>query len=224
MVRLQSNVVPGYGSGHAVAPVTEQVSYLREFFPHFSPPPSVAAHYPEDRFEGCFALLKWPLVAPTYAGACCKLFQILGLNFTFCDYREERKDNQYLRLDQHAATHLQKVYTRQSTGIVIVPAQLGALQYGQSADGLKDGMAEHEFAFGPFEAACILLTHRQRLIEYDHLWMTCAGAVARKCPEGEFDHAGAFHVVPGELGIAFDLIPRNCSGMKYGCITGLSET
>ena len=77
-----------------------------------------------------------------------------------------------------------------------------------------------EFGLGAFEVAIMLLTHPERLLHEDDLWIDCAGGEFAPETNGAFSDAPIFDFSDGRLG--FGTGPASLANANYGSASGFS--
>jgi len=170
----------GYLSGYKKPRgITEQTNRLRELIPGvgYADEQIAQGELPKNA-EGWFAIPKWQSVAPTYAEAVQKVFDLIketrGKFYNYCD---GQITNERLRqsiktqgvFDQFAEA--QKGYD-----ILVIPAQFGILHRGRSVRRALEVMIDQgKFGLDAFAIGIMLLTHPERLENCDDLWIDCAG-------------------------------------------------
>jgi len=83
---------------------------------------------------------------------------------------------QYLRQHERTVKKLQVLGDQQKDyDILVVPSQFGLCHRGRSVRRAREVFTTNEFGLGAFEIGCMLLTHPERLVSYDDLWIDCAG-------------------------------------------------
>ena len=170
----------GYLSGYKKPhPITAQTNRLCELIPGvgYADEQIAEGELPKNA-EGWFAIPKWQSVAPTYAEAVQKVFELIKKTHgKFYNYRDGQITNERLRqstktqgvLDQFAEA--QKGYD-----ILVIPAQFGILHRGRSVRRALEVMVDQgQFGLGAFAIGIMLLTHPERLDNYDDLYIDCAG-------------------------------------------------
>ena len=166
---------PGAVSGHRQA----QVEVLNVFLPKICHvEPRLSEIELPVLADGYFVAPWWRSVASTYGAA-------LQLAITWLAQTRKNKFYSYLgefgpkamrrevrtTLAFEALAHRQ----RENKNALLVSAQFGHQHRGRSARRSCAIFAAHEFGLGTFEIACMLLTHPERLKEYDFLEIICLG-------------------------------------------------
>ena len=198
----------GYLSGYTKPKsITEQCNILRQIFPGIGfADEKLAEREVPTHAEGWFAIPKWQTVAPTYAEAVQKVLDAVksARNGKFYNYRDGQINDQRLRQTAKTASVFQKLGDEQKDhDILVVAAQFGIRHRGRSVRRAREVFAANEFGFGAFAIGIMLLTHPERLLDYNDLWIDCAG--------DEFDDPGA--------GDRFDRAPYfrfNGGGVRFG--------
>lgn len=153
--------------------------------------------------EGWFVILKWQLLGETYHKAVEKILKILeeehvGLFENQCPGRLGEK---YLRQHEQTKNKLQLLAEKQKWEheMLLVPAQFGLVHRGKSVRRAREVFLENEFGLGIFEVACMLLTHPERLVSFDNLWIDCPGDEYAPGGGNFFPHAPYFCLYDGQL-------------------------
>ncbi len=130
--------------------------------------------------EGWFAIPRWEKIAPTYVEAVQKVFDLIKQT------RDGKFSNQYkslakvdskcLRQTTKTTKMFQKISDEQKgRDILVFPAQFGLRHRGRSNRRALEVMKSNEFGLGVFATGCMLLTHPERLMQYNDLWILCSG-------------------------------------------------
>lgn len=170
----------GYLSGYEKPKgITEQTNRLREMFPGvgFADEKIAEGELPANA-EGWFAIPRWETIAPTYGEAVQKVFDKIRetRGGRFYNYREGQLGKQYLRQSVKSAKAWEALGKQQEDyDILVVPAQFGFRHRGRSVRRALEVMNSSEFGLGAFAIEIMILTHPERLANYDDLWIDCAG-------------------------------------------------
>ncbi|HNV97340.1 MAG TPA: hypothetical protein PKL13_03420 [bacterium] len=169
----------GYLSGYKPKNIIEQIDILCQLFPGIdcSHETFVENQLPHNA-EGWFAIPRWQKIAPTYGEAVQKVLDIIRnvRNGAFYNYYEGKLGSQYLRQSQKSIEAFQKFFDDQGgRDILVIPAQLGLRHRGRSFRRALEVMNANEFGLGVFSVGIIILTHPERLMNYDDLWIDCVG-------------------------------------------------
>jgi len=213
-----------YVSGYSKSKiVTDQVKQLRELFPDIEIPDPDESLAPQvgSPSEGTFVILPWELVAPTYGEAVGKAFALLEKAYggKFINYYKGQLKPNYLRESDRKKECLNKLREQQRGNVVLlIPAQFGILHRGRSVRRARIMMAKNEFGFGAWEIVLMLLTHLDRLKNYNDLWIDGAGDEFSPGGDGVFSDSVCFNFrddrlrfVDRYLDLAFD---------GYGSVSG----
>ncbi len=193
----------GYLSGYKPKSITEQTNILRQLFPGigYANEKLVGQSLPSNA-EGYFAIPRWDKIASTYGVAVPK---VLGLikktsNGKFYNYREGQLGPKYLRQSAKTVNAFEKLGDEQKDyNILIVPAQFGIRHRGKSVRRAREVMTASEFCLGAFANGIMLLTHPERLQQYNDLWIDCAGDEFYLDADGKFAHAPYFSFYGDEV-------------------------
>jgi hypothetical protein len=212
----------GYLSGYKPKGITEQTNILRQLFPGigFADEKIAEGELPKNT-EGWFAIPKWQTVAPTYGEAVQKVLDMIKKtrNGKFYNYREGQLGQ--LRQSAKTASVFQKLGEEQKDhDILVVPAQFGLRHRGRSVRRAREVFASNEFGLGAFAIGIMILTHPERLMNYDDLWIDCAGDEFDD-PDSDvrFDHAPCFRFHGGKVGFGASTVGR--AGEDYGSASGV---
>lgn len=192
-----------YPQGFNTKTLPEQISLLRKRknFPNLGDPnqellakiASGEAELPEGA-EGWFAIPNFMKLGLTYSEALQAVVKCIAKNRPLQNYLGDQLGPDKLRRTQHATEMFTRLAEMQGNpDILLVPAQFGKRHAGRSPRRarrvIRTGEAS-EFGLGAYEVACMLLTHPERLVHYNNLWIDCPG--------DEYDHFadGSWQVVP----------------------------
>jgi hypothetical protein len=128
--------------------------------------------------EGWFAIPKWQTIAPTYGEAVEKVLAKISetRGGKFINWLEGELGPQYLRQLAKTADAFQKLGLEQKDhDILVVAAQFGLRHRGRSVRRAREVMTSQEFGLGAFAVGIMLLTHPEQLMNYDDLYIDCAG-------------------------------------------------
>lgn len=186
----------GYLSGYKPKGITEQTNILRQLFPGvgFADEKLAEGQLPPNA-EGWFAIPRWEKIAPTYGEAVQKVLDLIKQtrNGAFYNYRDGQLGPQYLRQSQKSAKAFQKLGDEQKDhDILVVPAQFGLRHRGRSVRRAREVMNANEFGLGAFAVGIMILTHPERLMNYDDLWIDCAGDEFAPDADGGFSESPFF--------------------------------
>lgn len=155
--------------------------------------------------DGYFAIPNWKLIGKTYNEAVMNAMAKLKESRPFSDWRHGKWTEQYLR----QLPIKEKFWNSQKEEIITIAAQTGELHKGKSVKKVREGLSEGELPLGIYEVLIILLTHPERLSDYNDLWIDCPGDEYSPDGDGSFSRApgvrfdgGQVGAVAGGLGIA----------------------
>jgi hypothetical protein len=196
-----------YPSGYKPRGIAEQVKHLRELFPGIGTAceklvstENTARILPPNA-EGWFAIPRWEKIAATYNEAVkIVLGSILKTNGNFSDgqFSPER-----LRQEVETLRAWEMIGAEQKDcDILIFPAQFGQLHRGRSACQAREALASGEFCLGVFAVGIMILTHPERLMHCDDLWIDCSGdAYNNPGSDNRFSHVPYFGRYRAELSL-----------------------
>ena len=192
-----------YPAGYRVKGMTEQTNILRQLISGVGFADEKLTEKPlPDGAEGYFAIPRWQTIAPTYREAVEKVFALLKKqrDGKFYNYREGRLDERYLRETEAQKAAFQKLGDEQKGyDILVVPAQFGLRHRGRSIRRAREVMSWNEFGLGAFAVGIMLFTHPERLVDYENLWIDCAGDEYAPDADGQFDYAPCFYFNVGKV-------------------------
>jgi len=212
----------GYLSGYKPKGITEQTNILRQLIPGIGYADEKLAEQPlPANAEGWFAIPKWQSVAKTYNEAVEKVLELIKQQrkSKFCNYREGRLGVQYLRQHERTVKKLETLAEQQKGyDILVVAAQFGLRHRGRSVRRAREVFIANEFGLGAFEIGCMLLTHPERLQDFDDLWIDCAGNEYAPAADGDFSGAPDFCFGGGK--VEFDTYWFDDASDYYGSASG----
>lgn len=178
----------GYLSGYAPKGLTEQCNRLRELFSGIGfanldlLTQIEKGDVPLPTGVGWFAIPNWMknpnIFGSIYSGALLKALDTIKQtrNGKFYNCRDGQLDEKRLR--QSAQSQKFWADLRDAQGdpdILIVPAQFGIRHRGRSVRRAREVFAGNEFGLGAFAVGIMILTHPERLMHFDDLWIDCSG-------------------------------------------------
>ena len=214
----------GYLSGYCKPKsIAKQCNILRQIFPGVGNAiEKLAERAVPANAEGWFAIPKWQTVAPTYAEAVQKVLDAIkkSRGGKFYNYRDGQIVNERLRQSAKTEAMFQKLGREQKDhDILVVAAQFGLHHRGRSVRRARERFDSNEFGLGSFAVGIMLLTHPERLLHYDDLWVDCAGDEFDDPDAGaRFDRAPLFSFESGRVG--FGTYWYDLASGRYGSVSG----
>lgn len=199
----------GYLSGYKPKGLTEQCNQLRVLFPGIgfcnhdllAQIDAGKVALPENA-EGWFVIPNWmknqKIFGETYGEALQKVLDTISLarNGRFVNYREGQLDETHLRQTARTKKFFQQLAKAQGDpDILIVPAQFGIRHRSRSVRRARVVFLANECGLGAFAIGIMLLTHPERLANYDDLYIDCAGDEFSPDADGVFSAAPVFYYV-----------------------------
>lgn len=135
--------------------------------------------------EHLFLIPKWTKLGKTYNKAVIKVLDVLKDTRPCHDWRDGKWGKEYL-----TRLHVAGVPE-------ILPAQFGKYHTGKHVETVRAQKTHNEILLGVYEVGIMLLTHPDRLIKYEDIWIDCP---ADKYTDGDFDGAPYFYFRGGRLG------------------------
>ena len=219
----------GYLSGYKKPKdVIWQSNRLRELFSGIGFHDEKAAQMavPEGA-EGLFVIPTWQSFAElhgvsTYAEAV--QIVLAKLNETrkgkFYNYRENEMGPDSLRESARKAEVMEQIaQSQKGYDLLVIPAQFGIVHRGRSVRRARVVIGSKGFGIGAFEVGIMLLTHPERLQNYDDLWIDCAGDEFKPSDEHEFSFAPFFNFFDGDW-LSFGASKVDIAHDNYGSASG----
>ena len=224
----------GYLSGYKPNSLTEQTNRLRELFPGIGFANQDLLMQIEkgeiklpQHTEGWFAipnLMKnQNIFGSTYSEALQKILNVLKQtrNGNFYNYREGEIDEKHIRQSARTQKFFKELSDAQGNpDILIVPAQCGIRHRGRSVRRVREIFLVNECGLGSFAIGIMLLTHPERLQNYNDLWIDCAGDEFKSDYEASFSRAPLFLFLDDRLGFGAGGVSRAVGG--YGSASAFS--
>jgi len=205
-----------YPSGYSVKSLDAQMNILRQAFPKL-PETKLNGNSKKglpDGAKGLFLIPDWHKIASTYGEAVEKVFDILSQSRggQFYNWREGKLGSDYLQQSERSAEFWDKLRALQESDVLVVPTQFGKRHQGRSVKQAREAFASNEFGLGAYEVGIMLLTHPERLVNYNDLWIDCPGDEYSWSADGRFGDAPCFGSYGGELGFGAYFVDRAVDG------------
>ena len=212
----------GYFSDYKPKFITEQTNILRQLLRGIGFADEKLAEQPlPANAEGWFAIPKWQSVGKTYNEAVQKVLELIKKQRkgNFYNWRKDKLGAQYLRQHERTVKKLETLAEQQKGyDILVVAAQFGLRHRGRSVRRTREVFTANEFGLGVFEIGCMLLTHPERLQNFDDLWIDCAGNEYALDVYGDFSCAPCFRFRGGK--VEFAVCWFDNAGDFYGSASG----
>jgi hypothetical protein len=203
----------GYLSGYKPKGLTEQCNRLRELFSGVGDPnQDLLAQIEKGEVqlpigaEGWFAIPNWikhpTIFGSAYGEALKKVLDTIKTTRRgkFYNYRDGQLGPEYLRQSSRSEQLFARLSEAQGNpDILIVAAQFGLRHRGRSVRRAREVFGLNEFGLGAFAIGIMLLTHPERLNNYDDLYIDCAGDEFKPDDGREFSHAPVFDFHGGKV-------------------------
>ncbi len=196
----------GYLSGYKPKGLNEQMNQLRILFPGigfcnqdlFTQIERDDVKLPKHA-EGWFAIPNWmrnpQIFGTTYSDALLKVLNMIkkARNGKFYNYREGQINEKNIHQSDRTREFWKKLSNDQGNpDILIVPAQFGIRHRGRSVRRACEIFVGNEFGLGAFAVGVMILTHPERLQNFDDLWIDCAGDEFAANADGDCSRAPYF--------------------------------
>ena len=159
-----------------------------------------------DWVEKFFAQFPWQQIASTYGEAVQKVLDLINQtrNGAFYNYREgQLGPDQLYQLEKSIKFTDRLILEQQIQGVdcdvTATPAQFGLQHRGRSVRRVREVLLDNEFGLGAFAVGIMILTHPERLMNYDDLWIDCAGDEFAPDADGDFSGSLIFCFDGGRL-------------------------
>lgn len=210
----------GYPQKYAVKPVEWQAELLtrsfqdnlgirldaRETIAYARDLPDLSSFVPETwagrairRWVNWYVVPRSEKIAETGNEAVEKVLDLVGKTRTFHNYRKGAFGPKYLRLSERTAVALQMIGEKQKGDFLLIPAQFGLTHRGRSVRRVRVVYAPHEFGLGSFLAGCMILSHPERLVQWEQLHIDCPGDEYSPDAGGGFSRAPIFNFSGGRV-------------------------
>ncbi len=138
----------------------------------------------------------------------------IGESRTFHNYREGQLTPDRFRLNERTTHALDILAETQKGDIWIVGGQFGKRHAGRSVRRAREIMVGPEFGAHTVAAGSMLLTHSERLVSYNDLWMDVPGDEFDPGEDGSFGYAPIFSFNDGgvRFGASWVSYPRDYYG------------
>ncbi len=187
----------GYLSGYTKPKdVIAQSNLLRQLFSGvgFHDDKAAQMAVPEGA-EGLFVIPRWQTIGRTYDEA----VQIVLVKLketrkgAFYNYRENEMTGANLRASARKVEAMAQIAEEQKGhDLLVIPAQFGIVHRGRSVRRARVVIGNKGFGLGAFEIGIMLLTHPERLNNYDDLWIDAPGDEFRPSGGREFSRVPFF--------------------------------
>ena len=189
-----------YPAAYAIKPLEQQAAILRQWFPSLGSGNAVAAAALPAGAEGWFVIPRWQALAGSYNAAVEQALAILSRTRDASLSRLDRLGPDRLRQHDRTVAMFEKLRGDTPDGLLVAPAQFGLRHRGRSIRHARELFTDTEVGLGVFAVACMLLTHPERLVQPDQLYVDCAGDEYSSSDEPQFSEAPFFRFIDGRIG------------------------
>lgn len=218
----EMNSTYGYLSGYRPKGIIEQTNILSQIFPGIGfANEKISQGELSKGAEGWFAIPKWEKIAPTYGEAVEKVIDAImkSRSGKLHKYREGQLGPDQLLRSARTTTAFERLRQQQKGhDILVIPAQFGLRHRGRSVRRVRDIFSVNEFGFGSYDVGIMLLTHPERLMNYDDLWIDCPGDEFASISGGKFLHSLCFDFDRDQ--IEFGASGVSGATPEYGSVSG----
>ncbi len=207
-----------YPTGWHLKSVDEQLTILNHLFPNLTFETEIPASLPQGA-EGWLVVPKPSRIAKSYNEALEKLLSLLKeVRCEFSNWREGKLEPEYLRLAEKTKKVLDKLERSTPGDYLVLAIQCGLRYQANSVSQARKIFEEKEYGLGPFEIASLLLTHPDRLTDYEHLGIDCPGC--EYAPNADRDFCYSLYLIWDEEGLYFDCSSAEATGPGFGSASG----
>jgi hypothetical protein len=193
----------GYPKKFRYRSIEEQVAFWTKQYPDMDATHVTAlASVPlPDGAESYVVMPKPSKLGATYHDALETVLGLIAASRSFKNWREGELGKNRLRLTEKTWQSLKKLESETSGDFLVIPVQFGKRHIGRSVRRARACFADNEFGLSPYEVACMLLTHTDRISGTDEeSWIFCAGVEYAPGADGDFSCSMCFHWGDGRLG------------------------
>ncbi|MEI6281059.1 MAG: hypothetical protein WCP17_03630 [bacterium] len=170
---------------------------------------------------------RWQKVAQTYNQAVEKVLGLIKKTSRgmFENCREGQLDfGRFCQVSKTENAFYELSVDQGNGDFVIFPAQFGVRHRGRSVRRVREILPSHEFGLGAFATGVMLLTHPNRLLDHNDLYIDCPGdRFDEVASSTRFDHAPLFSFSRGK--IKFGAFPINdTTGGGCGSASGFMSS
>lgn len=196
----------GYLSGYKKPrKVEDQIDILRAEWPQLNP--DKAIRFARDVYqtfdlpswvEGPGVIIRPGYFSDQYGEEVEEILKALKKSYdgNFINYLEDELGTEYLRQHQRTVSNLMAIAEQQPGDLLVVPFQFG-IRYPvegkkhivSSVRRAREKFTTNEFGGCVKNNGTMLMTHTERLRNYDDLWMDCSGDERAPGADGDFSRA-----------------------------------
>jgi len=208
----------GYPAGWKLKTVKEQLAILDGFFPDLTFEATIPDSLP-DGAEGWLLVPKPSSIAKNYNEATEKLLSLMAeARTTFFSSREGKLGGNYLRLLEKTRRVLDDLERSTPGDYLVLAIQCGRQYRAKPVSQARNTFEGREYGLGPLEIASLLLTHPERLTDYEHLGIDCPGCEYAPDARGDFHYTLSF--AWSEDGLYFDCGSADGVAPGFGSASG----
>jgi hypothetical protein len=131
------------------------------------------------------------------------ILQKIGESRRFCNYREGELLPDRFRLNGRTAHALDLLAEQQKGDILIVGGNFGKRHAGRSVRSAREVFIGPEFGGHTIGIGSMLLTHPERLVSFDDLWVDVPGDEFDPDANGRFDRMPCFYFHNNRIKFSF---------------------
>lgn len=208
----------GYPLAWGLRPVEEQLRDLGILLPGLKCEVEIPTSLPQGA-EGWLVVPKPSSIAETYNEAFQRALGLLMRDPScFCNGREGKLGPEHLRLIDRSNQVLDELQRSTPGDYLVLGIQSGLRHRATSVRDARTAFGEREFGLGPLEVVSLLLTHPDRLNDYEHLGIDCPGCAY--APEAGSEHSHALYFIWDGGGLYLDCSSADANAPGFGSASG----
>jgi hypothetical protein len=141
-------------------------------------------------------------------------------NGKLINWREGKLGSKYYRRSKRLTKAVRKLWETQGCpeDVILVSAQFGIKHAGRSVNRASVVIFGMEYPIGSYETCVMLLTHSERLLDFNDLWIDCPGDEYAPDGDGDFSKSPCLYFSDVKLGFG----TRDVSDARgfYGSVSG----
>jgi len=208
----------GYPLAWGLRSVEEQLRGFAMLLPGLRCEVEIPASLPHGA-EGWLVVPKPSSIADTYNEAFQRVLGFLMWDPScFCNGREGKLGPEHLRLLDRSSKALNELERSTPGDYLVLGIQCGLRHRATSVSEARNTFDEREFGLGPLEVVSLLLTHPERLSDYEHLGIDCSGCAY--APEADSEHSHCLYFIWGGSGLYLDCSTADANAPGFGSASG----
>jgi hypothetical protein len=131
-------------------------------------------------------------------------------NGKLINYREGKLGPRYYRRSKRLTQAIRELWKMQGCpeDVILISAQFGIKHAGRSVNRARVVIRGIEYPIGSYEVCIMLLTHPERLLDFNDLWIDCPGDEYTPDGDGVFSKSPCLGFDDGWLGFGAGVVSR----------------